>query len=135
LTFDATHAPLTHACFAVQHTELLQQVSVDLQDFLPQHVLPTVAQNGVAAVWQHCLLDPQLVLPQQVWALVTQNGVVPVVQHLGFLVGQGGEQVWALTDAGFHAATSPPTNAPPIRRITPRREVGLASSRARLSMN
>ena len=102
---------------------------------MPQHVFPLVVQNGEALVVQHFLLAPHLVLPQQVCPAATQNGDEPVVQQMGLFAGHGGEQVCALRDDGAQAATKPPNIAPPMRRMTPRRDVGFASSRARLSIS
>lgn len=160
---DAWQRPLMQGWPFLQHVELLQHVSSRLQTFVPQHTAPVGAQNGDALVVQQCSLEPHLVLPQQVLPAVIQNGLSPVVQHCflgshfplpqqirpvvmqnGFspvvqhvplLPEHGGLQVWAWSDAGFHAATTPPSSAPPISRITPRRDVGLASSRAILSMS
>ena len=124
-----------HACLAVQHVELLQQVCPLEHALVPQQVLPSVAQNGVPLVVQHFLPEPHDVLPQHDWPEATQKGDDPVVQHTGFLPEHAGEQVWAFRDAGAHAAMTPPNNAPPTNFITPRREVGFASSRARLSIS
>ena len=131
---EATQRPETHACLGLQQSSAPQQVSSFLQALLPQQTLPWVAQNAVGPLPQHCLFAGHRLLPQQIFPPVMQNGLVPVVQHCCFPL-HGGEQVWALTGAGRQAATTPPKSAPPINRITPRRDVGLASSRARLSMN
>lgn len=134
--FDVTQAPDMHSCLWLQHTVLLQQVSPLAQTVLPQHAEPLglLTQVAVAPLPQHRWPFGQLVLPQHCLLPSAQNGDVPVVQQiLPFL--HGGEQVCALSDAGAHAAITPPNIAPPISRITPRRDVGFASSRARLSMN
>ena len=51
---DAWQRPSTQNWFLLQQVPLPQQVSLDLQVLLPQQVSFCFAQNGEAAVLQHC---------------------------------------------------------------------------------
>ena len=90
---------------------LSQQVWFWRHTFLPQQLLPSVAQKGCEVVEQHIWLFPQEVFPQHCLPLVTTNGFEPVVQQvwlpsqelfpqqvLPFVTQKGGEpvvqQVW-----------------------------------------
>jgi hypothetical protein len=131
---DATHLPATQDCLLLQQAELLQHVSPLLQALFPQQVLPALAQKPLGDVVQQVSPALHLVFLQQTFPAEMQNGLVPVVQHC-LLALHGGEHVCAFRDPGRHAVITAPNIAPPMSRITPRREVGFASSRARLSMN
>ena len=114
----------------MQQVVLLQHTLGKLHVVLPQHLFPTVLQNGVVPVRQQNSFDLQEVLPQQT---STMGRHVPL-QHCWFAL-QAGEQsvVCASTELIPNVASTPPATNPPSRFSACRRGISLARMRAALS--